>query len=60
MNFPENATSYYGMNITKPPFTDVRVRKAFNIGLDHRGIVEFPKNHQAALRYFSVRHFSGL
>ncbi len=43
LNFPENATSYYAMNITKPPFTDVRVRKAFNIGLDHEALSIFRK-----------------
>ena len=32
MNFPENSTSYYAMNMTKPPFDDDRVRRAFNLG----------------------------
>ncbi len=43
MNFPENATSYYAMNITKAPFSDVRVRKAFNVGLDHQALSDFRK-----------------
>lgn len=43
MNLPENSTSYYAMNITKPPFTDVRVRKAFNVGLDHEALSNFRK-----------------
>jgi oligopeptide transport system substrate-binding protein len=43
LNFPENSTSYYAMNITKPPFNDVRVRRAFNIGLDHEALSNFGK-----------------
>ena len=43
MNFPENSTSYYAMNMTKAPFTDVRVRNAFNIGLDHEALSTFRK-----------------
>lgn len=43
LNFPENATSYYAMNTTKPPFDDVRVRKAFNLGLDHEALSNFRK-----------------
>ena len=43
LNFPENATSYYAMNMTKPPFNDVRVRRAFNLGLDHEALSTFRK-----------------
>jgi len=43
MNLPENSTSYYSMNMTKPPFDDVRVRRAFNIGLDHQALSDFRK-----------------
>ena len=43
MNFPENSTSYYAMNLTKPPFTDPRVRRAFNFGLDHEALSNFRK-----------------
>jgi oligopeptide transport system substrate-binding protein len=43
MNFPENATSYYSMNITKPPFNDVRVRKAFSLAVDQAAVASFRK-----------------
>lgn len=43
MNLPENSTSYYAMNMTKPPFNDIRVRRAFNIGLDHEALSNFRK-----------------
>ncbi len=43
LDFAENATSYYAMNMTKPPFDDVRVRRAFNLGLDHEALSKFRK-----------------
>ncbi len=43
LNLPENSTSYYAMNMTKPPFNDARVRKAFNLGLDHEALSTFRK-----------------
>lgn len=43
LDFGENATSYYAMNMTKPPFDDVRVRRAFNLGLDHEALSTFRK-----------------
>ena len=41
MNFPENATSYYSMNVTKPPFDNAKVRKAFQLGLDRVALSDF-------------------
>ncbi|MEP7074769.1 MAG: peptide ABC transporter substrate-binding protein [Acidobacteriota bacterium] len=43
LNFPENSTAYYAMNMTKPPFNDVRVRRAFNLSVDNDGLSAFRK-----------------
>lgn len=43
LNFNENSTSYYSMNMTKPPFNDLRVRTAFNLALDHEALSAFRK-----------------
>jgi oligopeptide transport system substrate-binding protein len=41
MDAPENATEYYLINNTKPPMTDVRVRKAFNMAIDKRALADY-------------------
>ncbi len=43
MNFPEASTSAYGMNITKPPFDNPKVRKAFSLAMDRVGLSNFRK-----------------
>jgi oligopeptide transport system substrate-binding protein len=43
MNFPEAATAYYSMNIKKPPFDNIKVRRAFLLGLDREALSEFRK-----------------
>jgi ABC-type oligopeptide transport system substrate-binding subunit len=43
MNFPEAATAYYAMNITKPPFDNIKVRRAFLLGLDREALSTFRK-----------------
>jgi oligopeptide transport system substrate-binding protein len=43
LNFPEMAVAYYAMNMTKPPFDDIRVRRAFTIGLDREALSSFRK-----------------
>lgn len=43
LNFPEAATAYYSMNVTKPPFNDVRVRKAFALASDRQALSDFRK-----------------
>lgn len=36
---PEMLTDYYAFNISKPPFNDVRVRKAFNYAINRNKLV---------------------
>ena len=36
---PEMSTKYYAFNLSVPPFNDIRVRKAFNLGIDRNKIV---------------------
>ncbi|MGP8216555.1 MAG: ABC transporter substrate-binding protein [Bacteroidia bacterium] len=36
---PEMSTQYYALNISKPPFNDIRVRKAFSLAIDRSKIV---------------------
>ncbi|MBK8465155.1 MAG: peptide ABC transporter substrate-binding protein [Chloracidobacterium sp.] len=43
MNFPEAATAYYSMNMKKPPFDQVKVRRAFLLGLDREAVSSFRK-----------------
>lgn len=43
LNFPEMSTAYYAMNMTKPPFDDIRVRRAFSAGLDRDALSTFRK-----------------
>ncbi len=43
LNFPENATATYAMNITKPPFDNQKVRRAFALGVDREALSKFRK-----------------
>ena len=43
LNFPENSTAYYSMNITKPPFDNIKVRQAFNLAIDKVALAKFRK-----------------
>jgi oligopeptide transport system substrate-binding protein len=43
MNFPEVATAYYSMNVTKPPFNDPKVRHAFAAATDRVALSNFRK-----------------
>ena len=43
LDFPEAATAYYAMNITKPPFDNPKVRRAFLLGLDREALSKFRK-----------------
>ncbi|MFN0277610.1 MAG: peptide ABC transporter substrate-binding protein [Pyrinomonadaceae bacterium] len=46
LDFPEAATAYYSMNITKPPFDNVKVRRAFSRGFDRDALASFLKVKQ--------------
>lgn len=41
MDAPEVAIQYYQINTTKPPMTDKRVRKAFNMGIDKKALADW-------------------
>ncbi len=43
MNFPEQSTAYYSMNVTRPPFNDPKVRKAFAMAVDNEALSNFRK-----------------
>jgi oligopeptide transport system substrate-binding protein len=43
MNFPEAATMAYGMNMTKPPFDNPKVRMAFSLAVDRVALSNFRK-----------------
>ena len=43
LNFPENSTAYYSMNMKKPPFDNLKVRQAFNLAIDKEGLAQFRK-----------------
>ena len=43
MDEPEAAIDYYMLNTTKPPMTDIRVRKAFNMAIDKAGLAAYQR-----------------
>lgn len=43
MNLPESSTAYYSMNVTKPPFNNPKVRKAFALAVDRVALSNFRK-----------------
>ena len=46
-NDPEMITQYYTFNISRPPFDNIKVRKAFNMAINRKKIVEDILNNQA-------------
>jgi oligopeptide transport system substrate-binding protein len=43
LNYPEASTAYYSMNTTKPPFDNIKVRKAFVLAVDQTALSNFRK-----------------
>ena len=61
-NAAEMITQYYTFNITRPPFDNIKVRKAFNMAVNRKKLVEETLNNQAfgaALYGFTPQTFSG-
>jgi oligopeptide transport system substrate-binding protein len=53
-------TYYYGFNVTKPPFDDVNVRKAFSWAVDRTLLVEqVTKGGQVPARWFATPGLAG-
>jgi oligopeptide transport system substrate-binding protein len=51
---PAFSTYYYGFNVTKPPFDDARVRRAFAMSVDRQAIVDnVTKGGQEPAQWFS-------
>jgi oligopeptide transport system substrate-binding protein len=52
--FPDTCTYYYGFNVTKPPFDDVNVRKAFSWAVDRQALIDnVTKGGQEPARWFA-------
>ncbi len=43
LNFPENATASYAINMTKPPFDNPKLRQAFVLAVDKDAVSDFRK-----------------
>jgi ABC-type oligopeptide transport system substrate-binding subunit len=43
MDKPESAIDYYQINTLRPPMTDIRVRKAFNMAIDKVGLAAYQR-----------------
>lgn len=61
-NAAEMITQYYSFNVSRPPFDNIKVRKAFNMAINRKKIVEDILNNQAfgpAIYGFSPPTFAG-
>lgn len=43
LNFPENATAYYSMNVRRAPFDNPKVRQAFGLAVDREALAQYRK-----------------
>jgi oligopeptide transport system substrate-binding protein len=43
LDFAENSTTYYSMNMTKPPFNDKKVRQALSLAVNREALSKFRK-----------------
>lgn len=43
LKFPENGSSYYSLNMKKPPFDNLKVRQAFDAAVDKDALAKFRK-----------------
>ena len=59
MDAPENAIDYYDFNCKKPPMTDVRVRKAFNLAVDKEAFAKWRKIVKPASTFVPAGIFPG-
>ena len=52
--YADTCTYYYGFNVTKPPFDDVNVRKAFSWAIDRQALIDnVTKGDQEPARWFA-------
>jgi oligopeptide transport system substrate-binding protein len=51
LNHPENSTAYYSMNVTKPPFDNIKVRRAFHLAVDRIALSNFRKVTKPLFEY---------
>jgi oligopeptide transport system substrate-binding protein len=59
MDAPENAIDYFDFNCKKPPMTDPRVRKAFNLAIDKESFVKWRKITKLAPTFVPEGLFPG-
>jgi ABC-type oligopeptide transport system substrate-binding subunit len=59
MDAVENATDYYDFNVRRGPFTDKRLRKAFNFAIDKEAFAKWRKTVKALTGFVPTGIFPG-